>query len=152
MNRGVARKGDAFHEGPLGVARKGGAFSLHERSNPMPESIPSLPFLAELREEVLKHSLKRMPKWKFRLASDLVFQLQPKPTVMLSEAAMARGFKPKLQHFEGVAVMIEGVTGDALKHLPKLAVSALVANQVRALYPISQCGLGISSALAATGD
>jgi hypothetical protein len=80
--------------------------------------IPSIPFLAELREEVLKHSLKRMPKWKFRLASDLVLQLQPKPTVLLSEAAMARGFKPKLQHFEGVTVMLEGVTGDVFKCLP----------------------------------
>ncbi len=77
----------------------------------MLEPIPSLPFLAELREAVLKHSLKRMPKWKFRLASDLVLQLQPKPTVLPSEAAMARGFKPKLQHFEGVAVMAAGVTG-----------------------------------------
>jgi hypothetical protein len=80
--------------------------------------IPPVPFLAELREEVLKHSLKRMPKWKFRLASDLVFQLQPKPTLMPSEAAMARGIKPKLQHFEGEAVMFEGVTGDVFRRLP----------------------------------
>ena len=83
------------------------------------ETIPPINFLAELREEVLKHSLKRMPKWKFRLASDLVLQLQPKPTVLLSEAATARGFKPKLQHFEGVAVMTEGVTGAVFKHLPR---------------------------------
>jgi hypothetical protein len=82
------------------------------------ETIPPIPFLAELREEVLKHSLKRMPKWKFRFAPDLIVQLQPKPTVMLSAAATARGFKPKLQHFEGIAVMAEGVTGDALKRLP----------------------------------
>lgn len=84
----------------------------------MPEPIPSLPFLAELREEVLKCSLKRMPKWKFRLASDLVLQLQPKPTVLLSQAATERGLKPKLQHFEGVAVMTENVTGAVFKHLP----------------------------------
>jgi len=83
------------------------------------ELIPPIHFLAELREEVLKHSLKRMPKWKFRLASDLVLQLQPKPTVLLSEAATARGFKPKLQHFEGVAVMTEGITGAVFKHLPR---------------------------------
>jgi hypothetical protein len=83
------------------------------------ETIPPIPFLAELREEVLKHSLKRMPKWKFRLSSDLVLQLQPKPTVLLSQAATARGIKPKLQHFEGVAVMTEGVTGDVFKHLPR---------------------------------
>lgn len=83
------------------------------------ETIPPIPFLAELREEVLKHSLKRMPKWKFRLAPDVIVQLQPKPTVMLSEAATAHGLKPKLQHFEGTAVLQEGVTGGALNRLPK---------------------------------
>jgi hypothetical protein len=83
------------------------------------KSIPPIPFLAELREEVLKHSLKRMPKWKFRFAPDIVVQLQPKPTVLLSAAATASGLKPKYQHFVGVAVMGEGVTGAALKQLPK---------------------------------
>src|SRR5215471_16630822 len=83
------------------------------------ESIPPIPFLAALREEVLKHSLKRMPKWKFRFAPDIVVQLQPKPTVLLSAAATARGFKLKYQHFIGVAVMMEGVTSEALKQMPK---------------------------------
>ena len=82
------------------------------------EPISPIPFLAQLREEVLKRSLKRMPKWKFRVASDLVLQLQPKPTVMLSQAAMERGFKPKLQHFEGAAVMTENVTIAVFKQLP----------------------------------
>jgi hypothetical protein len=111
---GAERVFDIITEAVHGAARKGGASSLHERNNPMPfetEPIPPLPFLAHLREEVLRHSLKRTPKWKFRLASDLVFQLQPKPTVMLSEAATARGIKPRLQ--------TEGVTGEALKQLPK---------------------------------
>ncbi len=85
------------------------------------KTIPPIPSLAELREEVLKHSLKRMPKWKFRLAPDLVLQLQPKPTIMLSEAAVARGIKPKLQHFEGLAVMMASVTGDVFKRLPPRA-------------------------------
>ena len=80
--------------------------------------ISPISFLAKLREEVLKRSLKRMPKWKFRLASDLVLQLQPKPTVLLSEAATARGLKPKLQHFEGTAVMTENVTSAVFKQLP----------------------------------
>jgi len=82
------------------------------------EPIPDIRFLTELREECLQHSLKRMPKWKFRLASDLVLQLQPKPTMLLSEAATARGVKPKLQHFEGVAVMSEGATGAMLERAP----------------------------------
>jgi hypothetical protein len=83
------------------------------------ETVPPIPFLAELREEVLKHSLKRMPKWKFRFAPDVIVQLQPKPTVLPSEAAIARGVKPKFHLFEGVAVLQEGVTGDALKRLPQ---------------------------------
>ena len=82
------------------------------------ETISSIHFLAELREEVLKHSLKRMPKWKFRFASDIVVQLQPKPTVLFFET-MARGLKPKFHLFEGVAVMMDGVTAHALKQLPK---------------------------------
>jgi hypothetical protein len=82
-------------------------------------SIPPIPFLAELREEVLKHSLKRMPKWKFRFAPDVVVQLQPKPTVLLSVAATERGLKPKHQHFIGTAVMMEGATSEALKQLPR---------------------------------
>ena len=83
------------------------------------ETIPSVPFLAELREEVLNHSLKRMPKWKFRLAQDLIMQLQPKPTVMPSATAIARGVKPMLLQFEGMAIMSENVKGDALKRLPQ---------------------------------
>src|SRR5215831_6108242 len=83
------------------------------------ETVLAIPFLAELREEVLKHSLKRMPKWKFRFAPDIVVQLQPKPTLLLSADAAARGHKPKYQHFVGLAVMMEGVTGEALKHTPK---------------------------------
>jgi hypothetical protein len=83
------------------------------------ETIPPITFLAELREEVLKHSLKRMPKWKFRFAPDIVVQLQPKPTMLLSAAATERGFKPNYHYFVGVAVMMEGVTSEALKQLPK---------------------------------
>jgi hypothetical protein len=83
------------------------------------ETIPAIPFLIELREEVLNHSLKRMPKWKFRLAPDLIMQLQPKPTMLPSALAIARGIKTQWQRFEGVAVMSENVKGDALKRLPQ---------------------------------
>jgi hypothetical protein len=34
--------------------------------------------LTELREQVLARSTKRMPKWKFRLAPDIVLMMQPK--------------------------------------------------------------------------
>ncbi len=82
-------------------------------------TIPPIKFLAELREEVLQHSHKRMPKWKFRLAPDLIFQLQPRPAVMPSEAAMARGLKPKLEHFEGIAAKGESVAATIFERLPE---------------------------------
>jgi hypothetical protein len=83
------------------------------------ETIPPLTFLAELREEVLKHSLKRMPKWKFRFAPDIVVQLQPQPTILPPAARLGRICKCKYHHFVGAAVQMEGVTGEALKQLPK---------------------------------
>ena len=44
--------------------------------------IPS-PALAALRDLELERSEQRPPKWKFRLASDLVLQIQPKLTTAL---------------------------------------------------------------------
>ena len=41
--------------------------------------VPRIPFLAQVREEVLRRSLVRRPKWGFRLAPDFVMQLQPAP-------------------------------------------------------------------------
>jgi hypothetical protein len=64
------------------------------------DSFAPIPFLRDLRNECLARSKWRTPKWKFRLASDLVMQLQPKP---------ARGIKT--ERFEGAAVMV--ATGNA---------------------------------------
>jgi Family of unknown function (DUF6011) len=47
------------------------------------ESLPPIQALADLRTLVLARSEKRMPKWKFRLAPDLVTQIQPKLTTKL---------------------------------------------------------------------
>ena len=58
------------------------------------ETIPPITFLAELREEVLKHSLKRMPKWKFRFAPDIVVQLQPKPRSCFQRTQRQAGSSP----------------------------------------------------------
>ena len=41
------------------------------------------PLLSALRDLVLARSEKRSPKWKFRLAPDLVLQIQPKLTLAL---------------------------------------------------------------------
>ncbi len=52
--------------------------------------------LANLRDAVLERSEKRFPKWKFRLAPDLILQVQPRAAI-------------KTQ-FECVALKIEGAT------------------------------------------
>jgi hypothetical protein len=39
-----------------------------------------IPALADLREQVLLRSTKRMPKWKFRIDGNLIVQIQPKVT------------------------------------------------------------------------
>ena len=83
------------------------------------EPIQPISFLAKLREEVPKSRLLADAEMEVSLASDLVLQLQPKPTILLSEAATARGLKPKLQHFEGTAVMTENVTSAVFKQLPR---------------------------------
>jgi hypothetical protein len=45
-----------------------------------PESIPSIPLLQQLNEWVIRQNEKRLPKWKFRFASDFAVQIQPKVT------------------------------------------------------------------------
>ena len=44
------------------------------------ENVASVPLLQELYDLVLQHSEKRMPRWKFRLAPDLIVQVQPEVT------------------------------------------------------------------------
>jgi hypothetical protein len=85
------------------------------------DTFPPINFLRDLREEVLKHSLKRMPKWKFRLSADIVMQLQPKPTYLPSTAAIELGFaRPEFIRFEGMAVKVDGgADGAMLIRLPR---------------------------------
>lgn len=88
------------------------------------ETFAPIPFLAELREEVLQHSLKRMPKWKFRLSADVVLEMQPKPTFLPSAKAIERGVKPHRIRFEGVAIKADsGATGAMLQALPRGAIN-----------------------------
>jgi hypothetical protein len=42
--------------------------------------LPPIPLLQELNDWVIKQNEKRLPKWKFRFASDLAAQMQPKLT------------------------------------------------------------------------
>jgi hypothetical protein len=64
-------------------------------------------FLSDLRTEVLNHSDKRMPKWKFRIAPDVVMELQP------SASLVSRGTKVRI--FNGFALMAEGASKVMLK-------------------------------------
>jgi Family of unknown function (DUF6011) len=66
---------------------------------PIPTS--PMPMPAALREAVLARSTKRMPIWKFRLAQDIVMQMQPKPTA--------------LPRFECKAIICDNATADLLK-------------------------------------
>jgi hypothetical protein len=61
-----------------------------------PCSVAPIPTLANLRDAILERSEKRFPKWKFRLAPDLILQIQPRAAI-------------KTQ-FECVAVKVEGAT------------------------------------------
>ncbi|MBT1511785.1 hypothetical protein KIP88_14835 [Bradyrhizobium sp. SRL28] len=70
--------------------------------------IAAIPKLAELREVVLAHSEKRKPKWGFRIAVDIVMELQAQPCLLLSERLKAGGGKQAVLSFEGYAVMTPG--------------------------------------------
>jgi hypothetical protein len=65
-----------------------------------------VPTLAVLREAVLARSEKRSPKWKFRLAPDLVVEIQPKPVIVRNPQ--------KLLLFKCAAVLCEGATAGML--------------------------------------
>ena len=43
-----------------------------------PSPIEPMPALAALRDAILQRSHKRMPRWRFRIAPDIVTQIQPK--------------------------------------------------------------------------
>jgi hypothetical protein len=59
-----------------------------------------IPLLAELREMVLRHNDgKRCPKWSFRLAADLVVQIQPRPCLL----PLRPGQPQRVVEFQGLA-------------------------------------------------
>jgi Family of unknown function (DUF6011) len=83
-----------------------------------PILIPPIPALAELRDAVLEHSEKRKPKWGFRVADDLVMELQAQPVSLVSPALAAKGLKQAILRFEGLAIMAEGAGEAMLRKLP----------------------------------
>jgi len=81
-------------------------------------TIPPIPVLAQLRETVLAHSVTRMPKWKFRLADDLVIQLQPKPSLLLGEYARTHGGEQHVIDFDGRCWIGADLTRDVVDRTP----------------------------------
>jgi hypothetical protein len=75
--------------------------------------IAPIPKLAELREAVLAHSEKRKPKWGFRLAANIIMELQAQPCMLLSARAVELGCKQTVLKFDGKAVMTAGHAGAA---------------------------------------
>jgi hypothetical protein len=67
-----------------------------------PVPVKSAPGLEQLREIVIEHNENRMPKWKFRLADDLVVQIQPQ-------------LSANFRYFEGKAVECEDADNDAFR-------------------------------------
>ena len=63
-------------------------------------------FLRDLREECLAHSELRMPKWKFRIARDLIVQVQPKAAYYPTTRQLAAGARAQLLRFEGVGLQV----------------------------------------------
>ena len=98
-------------------------------------SFPPITFLRDLREECLQHSEKRMPKWKFRLAPDLVLQLQPKPTYLPTLRQIENGTRIKLVQFDGIAVQVATGTATAAM-LEKLPSNSSVASWWRRRFEI----------------
>jgi hypothetical protein len=59
--------------------------------------ISAMPMLSALRQAVLARSTKRMPKWKFRVAPDVVLQIQPQPDTQAEEFATAYDCRAMIQ-------------------------------------------------------
>ena len=78
-----------------------------------PVPIAPLHMLSALRGAVLARATKRMPKWKFRVADDVVVQMQPRP------ATRTKVNRDGLPWFDCLAVVREGVAGAMLKDPPR---------------------------------
>jgi hypothetical protein len=77
--------------------------------------------LLDLREHVLARSVKRMPKWKFRLAPDVVMMLQPKVGKhqrVATKNGDAWEWIDFPRQFEGKLLICEGADADKLLRHP----------------------------------
>src|SRR5690242_13903054 len=79
--------------------------------DPLP--IAPMPMLSALRDAVLVRSTKRMPKWKFRVAPDIVAQIQPRPDTRTRDNISG------LPWFDCAAVIHDNADGTMLKDAPR---------------------------------
>jgi Family of unknown function (DUF6011) len=66
------------------------------------EQVPPIPLLKDLYDWVIVQNEKRLPKWKFKLASNLTVQIQPKLTrahALLFECIAIQAENPSLKLF-----------------------------------------------------
>jgi len=128
------------------IDRSGAPVYSLDRTFWNPRVLAPIPALADLREQVLLRSTRRCPKWKFRLGPDLVVQLQPKPAVLIADAARAYGVQQSVLEFNGHAVMSANCPPDAFaagksKGMPSMRfrVYAEAGDQHWLLKPQSVC-------------
>ena len=101
---------------------------VHQRALWDEVLIGAVPFLRELRELVLERAIRKFPRWRFRLAPDLLCQLQPRPidaTVRerglgplppFEEASRFFNARQKLVLFEGRAIAGADVQATDFEH------------------------------------
>lgn len=73
----------------------------------VPADIPPSPMLAQLARDVFAKSEQRTPKWKFRISSDLIVQIQPKPS------------SKRLMWFDCHAIVADGANAEMFKKRPR---------------------------------
>jgi hypothetical protein len=84
-----------------------------------PRPMQPIPTWAELWERVLERSDKRMPKWRFRLAPELLLEVQPQPVFFRCAELLARGWVQELLAFDCRAIEgVEPLAAAALEKLP----------------------------------
>jgi hypothetical protein len=66
----------------------------------LPFTFATIAFLANLRQAVIEHSDRRMPKWKFRVGLELILMLQPSTRLLCADSV--------IQLFVGEALLADG--------------------------------------------
>jgi Family of unknown function (DUF6011) len=82
-----------------------------------PYPILPIPTLAALRDAVLARSVKRIPKWKFRVDTDILMQAQPRPE------GRTKANREGLPWFDCFVVIHDAADGGMLKTPPQDAIT-----------------------------